>query len=228
MINNIDKMTAAFEHHPQALIAAILFLVVAGIFRWLAKDIKVEHIFQHTLNNRMHFIRNVLQDGLVDDQQQKALKQRYATLVNQKIYGVKNSLIQREVINIIANSDDITDFNYFAVHQYTLSVSHEGRLYFNRDKIKTRIYEGIAILICGLVALVLGFLMMYASLILGLALCLPGVILYFGGLSHFPANPGMRKRAEKEIEKYYQQRQAQDRGEREKKEACITQASTVG
>jgi len=206
VINNIDNLIAAFERNPLSIVAVFLLLAMAAIFRWLAKDIKVEHLFQHTLSNKLRFIKNELKEGLIEDQQRAQLRQRYATLLNQKIYGIKNSFIQQEVINIIDKSTEIKDLKYFSIHQYILSIDGEGRLYFNRHKIKARIIDSFSLLGIGLLVLVLGFWIIFHGSAFGLALCVLGIILYFGGLGHFPASLSMRKRAEKEIANYYQHR----------------------
>lgn len=204
VIENIDKLLSTYEHSPLFFMLIVGLFFVAGILRWLSKNIKGEHLFQHTINNKMRFIKNELREALVSEREQAQLTSRYITLLNQKIYGIKNSAIQQEVIKIIDTSSEITNFRYFAVHQYTLSLSRNGRLYFNREKINSRFFTAIALLICSLCLLALGFLMIYASLFIGLVVCMLSLILYFAGLDHFPASPGMRKRAEKEIEKYYQ------------------------
>lgn len=205
-INNINELTTAFERNPFSLIAVVLFLILADVIRRITRDIKLEHVFQHTLNNKIRFIKDEIREGIIDELQQVKLKQRYTTLLNQKLYGVKNRRVQQEVINIIDKSDEIKGFKYFAIHQYVLNINSDGRLYFNKNKIKGRIFDGFAFLTIGLSALGLGFFILYASITVGLVVCLLGMILYFAGLSHFPASPTMRKRAEKEIENYYQHR----------------------
>ncbi|WP_141629800.1 hypothetical protein [Pantoea sp. Sc1] len=217
VINNIDKITTAYEHNPLSVIAIISFVFIVGFLRWLAKNIKVEHLFQHTLSNKIRFIGDVLKEGVIDEQQRLELEKRHATLLNQKIYGVKNSFIQREVINIIDNSSEINNFNYFAAQQYALSINREGRIYVNKRKIKNRICEAVALSIIGLVALFLGLLLSHASLVLGLAVCLCGLIFYFAGLGHFPVGRRIRKQAEKEIENYYQYCETEGRRDAGKK-----------
>lgn len=222
VIENIDKLLSTYEHSPLFFMLIVGLFFVAGILRWLSKNIKGEHLFQHTINNKMRFIKNELSEGLVSEREQAQLTSRYITLLNQKIYGVKNSAIQQEVIKIIDTSSEITNFRYFAVHQYTLSLSRNGRLYFNREKINSRFFTAIALLICSLCLLALGFLMIYASLFIGLMVCTLSLILYFAGLDHFPASPGMRKRAEEEIEKYYQHCNACDSRETEKNKPALS------
>lgn len=205
-VNDIVELAAMLKQSPLYVILAIGIFTILWVFLRITKDIKFEHLFQHTISNKLCFIKKELKEGVIDEQQQIQLRQRYDTLLNEKIYGVKNSFIQREVINIISGSSEIKDFKYFAGHKYVLSVDSEGRLFFNRKKIKARIIDGVALLIIGLSALFLGIIMLKASLIFGLFVCLPGIIIYFSGLGYFPASHNIRKRAEKEIANYYQHR----------------------
>lgn len=206
----IDKLTSLLERSPLDVALALLLLTFIYIFHRLAKDIKVEHVFQHTLSNKIKRLKNEINDGIHEEKESMHLKQRCMTLLNQQVYGVKNRVIQQEVIGIINNSSEITDFKYFAVHQYVLSINNDGKLYFNKSKIKSRIYTAFILLVTGLAVLALGIFITSAGLIFGLAFCLLGLLLYFAALVHFPPNLAMRKRAEKEIARYYQHRDASE------------------
>ncbi|MGK3144172.1 hypothetical protein [Pantoea sp. C2G6] len=204
VISNIDKLIAAFESNPIYIGAAIVFIAVVGFIRWLTKNIKAEHLFQHTISNKLRFIKNELKDGVIGAHQQKQLEKCYENLLNQKIYGVKNSFIQREVINIIDNSSQIKNFKYFSIYQYVLDVDSDGKLFFSEHKIKVRFVEALLLLAIGLLMLCFGFWIISLGLMFGLLICLLGMVFYFGGLGHFPASRSMRKQAEKEIANYYQ------------------------
>lgn len=204
IIDNIAKIISIFDHSPLYLALTFALVTFFCFFRLLFKDLKIEHVFRHTLNSKIKSLKNAIKDGMIDKGQAAHFKQRYATLLNQKVYGVKNGVIQQEVIGIIDNSSEITDFRYFATHQYVLSVDAHGRLYFNKDKIKARAFDAFGLLVIGISIMAIGVLVISASLAFGLVICCPGLLLYFAGLDHFPAKQGMRKRAEKEIEKYYQ------------------------
>lgn len=202
-IDNISIITSLLEKSPLYVLLAVGLLTVYAIFLRMVKDLKFEHVFQYTLNNKIRFIKNEIAEGILEENERNELKQCYITLLNQKIYGIKNKAIQREVINIIDKSIEIKDFKYFAIHQYILSINSEGQLFFSKAKIKARAIDAVALLFLGLLMLGLGFWIIYQGFIFGLVACLLGIIFYFGGLFHFPASRSIRKRAENEIADYY-------------------------
>ncbi|MFB6326690.1 hypothetical protein ACE8EZ_11390 [Pantoea deleyi] len=202
-LDKINILTSLLEKSPLYVLMAVVILTVCAIFLRMAKDLKFEHVFRHTLNNKIRFIKNEIAEGILEEEKEH-LKQCYITLLNQKIYGIKNKTMQKEVINIIDKSVEIKDFKYFSIHQYILSINDEGQLFFSKSKIKARAMDAFALLFLGLLMLALGFWIIYQGSLFGLVACLLGITLYFGGLFHFPASRHMRKRAEKEIADYYQ------------------------
>lgn len=207
-VEAIERLTSLLERSPLDVMLAVILLTLFYMFRRVAKDIKIEHVFQHTLSNKIKILKNEINNGIIEKEEAAHLKQRYATLLNQKVYGIKNRIVQQEVIGVIDGSSEITDFKYFSVHQYVLSVDNDGKLYFNKSKIKSRIFTAFMLLATGLAALALGIFIISAGSFFGLVISFLGLLLYFAGLVHFPANSGMRKRAEKEIAHYYQHRDA--------------------
>jgi len=207
-VETIERLTSLLERSPVNVWLAVILLTSFYILRRIANNIKVEHVFQHTLSNKIKVLKSEINDSVIEKEEATHLKKRYATLLNQKIYGIKNRIVQREVIGIINASSEITDFKYFAVHQYVLSVDNDGKLYFNKSKITSRICTAVMLLVTGLAVLALGVYIMSAGSFFGLIISFLGLLLYFAGLVHFPANSGMRKRAEKEIAHYYQHRDA--------------------
>ena len=205
-VESIERLTSLLERSPLDVVMAVILLTIFYVIRRIAKNIKIEHVFQHTLSNKIKLLKNEINNEFIEEEEAEHLKKRYATLLNQRVYGIKNRIIQREVIGVINCSSEITDFKYFAVHQYVLSIDNGGKLYFNKSKISSRICTAFMLLVTGLAALALGIFIMSAGSFFGLFISFLGLLLYFAGLVHFPANSGMRKRAEKEIANYYQNR----------------------
>jgi len=209
-VESIERLTSLLERSPLNVVMAVILLTIFYVIRRIAKNIKIEHVFQHTLSNKIKLLKNEINNEFIEEEEAEHLKKRYATLLNQRVYGIKNRIIQREVIGVINCSSEITDFKYFAVHQYVLSVDNDGKLYFNKSKIISRIFTASMLLVTGLAALALGIFIISAGSFFGLLISFLGLLSYFAGLVHFPANSGMRKRAEKEIAHYYQHRDAID------------------
>lgn len=207
-VETLERLTSLLERSPLNVMLAVILLTLFYLCRRIAKNIKIEHVFQHTLSNKIKLLKNKINDGVIEKEESTHLKNRYVTLSNQQIYGIKNRIIQQEVIGIINHSSEITDFKYFAVHQYVLSIDNGGKLYFNKSKISSRTCTAFMLLVIGLAALALGIFIMSAGSFFGLFISFLGLLLYFAGLVHFPDNSGMRKRAEKEIAHYYQHRDA--------------------
>ncbi|PKH25263.1 hypothetical protein CIG19_05355 [Enterobacterales bacterium CwR94] len=201
LVNNLDKIE---QHFPIAIGIAVA-LGIMGFFKWLLRGITAEHLFQNTLNNRLKSLKNELKDTPLDAAHQARLKRDYATLFNQKTYGIKNPAIQREVIKIIEHSSEITRQKHFAAHQHTLSLDAQGKVFINSHKVTERILEAWALLAAGLAMLGIGVLMGAANLPLGIAIIALGLLLYFMSLTHFPMNKRMRKRAQAEIDHYYRE-----------------------
>lgn len=85
----IDKLTSLLERSPLDVALALLLLTFIYIFHRLAKDIKFEHVFQHTLSNKIKRLKNEINDGIHEEKESMHLKKRCMTLLNQQVYGVK-------------------------------------------------------------------------------------------------------------------------------------------
>lgn len=174
-----------------------------AVLKWFFNGIKVEHLLQRTLNNRIRFIKQELKDGCLDAAHHEEWQRRYQQLLDEKEYGIKNPLLQREVVNILRHSPDISNPTFFAAHQHILSLNDRQQVFIDPQKVAERIKEGAALLTVSVVVMIVGLLLIKAGGLPGIIFLVLGLLIYFPGLMHFPPNRGTKKRLQHEIDRFY-------------------------
>ncbi|MDE1190061.1 MAG: hypothetical protein PW844_26965 [Pantoea sp.] len=208
VVEHIDTLLAAIQAHPFYTLLLLVLFPVLGMLKSMFSDIKGEHIFKNSLNNRIKFVASQLDNEFLSNEDRSRLAQQYIQLVNQRMYGIENRHIQDEVIKIIDRSSEIRSNKYFVMHRHYLSVNVEGELFINPKKIRERYIEAFCLVGVGVAIIFFAIFVGIRAEVPGLLFLVVGMILYILGLGHFPVGKLGRRRAEKEIENYYQQQKA--------------------
>lgn len=200
----IAEVTQSLEQHPWwTLLTVVVLVVIPLLLKWFCSELKLEHLLQYTLNNRIKFIKAELKDNLMSEEQRDDYQAHYHRLLNQKTYGIKNPRLQAELAGVIRSSADILDVKYFRPHQYILSLNEDKRVFVDGKKVLQRTIEACVLMVISLVLLVLGLVVVQLFAPAGILIMVLGLILYFATLGHFPANSRVRKHLQAQFNKYY-------------------------
>lgn len=202
----IAEVTQSLEQHPWwTLLAVVLLVVIPLLLKWFCSELKLEHLLQNTLNNRIKFIKGELKDNLMSEEQRADYQAHYHRLLNQKTYGIKKPHLQAELAGVIHSSSDILDVKYFRPHQYILSLNEDKQVFVDGKKVSQRRIEACVLIAMGITLIVLGLAVIQVYSPTGIFIMALGLLLYFATLRHFPANSRVRKHLQTQIDTHYSQ-----------------------
>ncbi|KQN64429.1 MULTISPECIES: hypothetical protein [unclassified Erwinia] len=202
----VAEVTQSLEQHPLwTLLAVLLLVVIPLLMKWFCSELKLEHLLQYTLNNRIKFIKGELKDNLMSEEQRADYQAHYHRLLNQKTYGIKNPQLQAELAGVIRSSSDILDVKYFRPHQYILSLNENKRVFVDGKKVSQRRIEACVLIAMGITLIVLGLAVIQLYAPMGIFIMALGLLLYFATLGHFPANFRVRKHLQAQFDTHYSQ-----------------------
>ncbi|QGY30678.1 phage holin family protein [Pantoea cypripedii] len=208
VVENIATLLNAIKNDPVNTVLVLVFFLILGVLKSVFSQIKLEHILKNTLNNRIKFIVSQLDNEFLSNEERHRLSRQYTQLVNQRMYGIENRHIQDEVIKIIDHSSEIKSNKYFSMHRHYLSMNDAGEVFINPKKITERYLEAATFVGLGVIIIFFAIFVGTHATAPGLLFLVVGVLFYVLGLGHFPVGKWGRRKAEKEIDDFYQQQKA--------------------